>query len=87
MRTEDFTGPVNLGNPGEFSMLELARKIIAHTGSRSEITLLPLPSDDPKQRKPDVALAKSRLDWEPQVSLDEGLKPTVEYFRRYLDRK
>ncbi|MDR2496370.1 MAG: SDR family oxidoreductase [Tannerellaceae bacterium] len=84
MRVESFIGPVNLGNPGEFSMLELAEKIIACTGSRSRISYQPLPSDDPRQRKPDISLAKARLNWAPKVSLDEGLLPTVEYFRQYL---
>jgi UDP-glucuronate decarboxylase len=85
MQSEDaLTGPVNLGNPGEFSMLELARKVIAMTGSSSQIVFAPLPSDDPKQRQPDIALAKSKLHWEPSIPLDEGLKPTVAYFRNLL---
>ena len=65
-----FTGPVNLGNPNEFSMLELAQKVIALTGSRSKIEMKPLPSDDPTQRQPDIALARKYLDWEPKVQLD-----------------
>jgi len=82
MATEHFTGPVNLGNPREFTMLELAEQVIRLTGSSSQITFLPLPSDDPKQRKPDIRLAKEKLNgWEPKVSLEEGLKPTIEYFR------
>ncbi len=82
MATENFTGPVNLGNPGEFTMLELAEMIIRMTGSKSKITFMPLPSDDPKQRKPDISLAKKMLNgWEPKVKLEEGLKPTIEYFR------
>jgi UDP-glucuronate decarboxylase len=76
------TGPINLGNPGEFTMNELARKIIDITGSRSGIVHKALPSDDPKQRRPDISLAKEILDWQPRVSLDEGLKKTVEYFDR-----
>lgn len=82
MNTDDFTGPVNLGNPGEFTMLELAELIIGMTNSRSKIVFMPLPSDDPKQRKPNIALAKEMLrDWEPKVTLKDGLKPTIEYFR------
>jgi len=82
MATEHFTGPVNLGNPREFTMLELAEQVIRLTGSSSQITFLPLPSDDPKQRKPDIRLAKEKLNgWEPKVSLEEGLIPTIEYFR------
>ncbi|RHJ94166.1 UDP-glucuronic acid decarboxylase family protein [Parabacteroides bouchesdurhonensis] len=82
MATENFTGPVNLGNPGEFTMLELAEIVIRMTGSKSKITFMPLPSDDPRQRKPDITLAKEKLNgWEPKVKLEEGLKPTIEYFR------
>ncbi|MEK6210322.1 MAG: UDP-glucuronic acid decarboxylase family protein [Pseudomonadota bacterium] len=81
---DDFTGPVNLGNPGEFTILELARKIVALTESRSEIVFKALPSDDPVQRQPDIELARSRLGWEPKVPLLEGLKETVSYFRRLL---
>jgi UDP-glucuronate decarboxylase len=78
---DDFIGPVNCGNPREFTILELARKIIALTGSSSEIIFRPLPSDDPRQRKPDIALARQVLQWEPQVALEEGLKETIAYFR------
>ncbi len=78
---DDFTGPVNLGNPEEFTILELARKVIANTGSRSEIVFKPLPSDDPMQRQPDISLAKQMLQWEPVVALDEGLRRTISYFR------
>jgi len=78
---DDFTGPVNLGNPEEFTILELARKVIANTGSRSEIVFKPLPSDDPMQRQPDISLAKQMLQWEPVVALNEGLRRTVSYFR------
>jgi UDP-glucuronate decarboxylase len=82
---DDFTGPVNLGNPGEFSMLELAEKIIEVTGSKSKIQHLPLPADDPKQRRPDISLAQERLGWEPTIPLEEGLKKTVTYFRALLE--
>jgi len=78
------TGPVNLGNPGEFTMLELAQKVIALTGSKSELLFGDQPEDDPKQRQPDIALAKRELDWEPTISLDQGLKYTVDYFRNRL---
>ena len=78
---DDFTGPVNLGNPEEFTILELARKVIANTGSRSEIVFKPLPSDDPMQRQPDISLAKQMLQWEPVVALNEGLRRTISYFR------
>ena len=78
------TGPVNLGNPGEFTMLELAQKVIDLTGSKSELLFGDLPQDDPKQRQPDIALAKRELDWEPTVSLDKGLSYTVDYFRNRL---
>jgi UDP-glucuronate decarboxylase len=81
---DDFTGPVNLGNPREFTILELAEKVIAILGSRSKIIHKPLPQDDPMQRKPDITLAQSALGWEPQIRLEEGLKPTVDYFRRVL---
>lgn len=79
--SDDFTGPVNLGNPQEFTILELARKVIANTGSRSEIVFKPLPSDDPVQRQPDISLAKQMLQWEPVVALNEGLRRTISYFR------
>ncbi len=84
---EEFTGPVNLGNPGEFTMLELAEKIIELTGSKSKITYLPLPQDDPTQRKPVVELAKKELDWEPKIPLEEGLKKTIGYFEEVLKRE
>lgn len=80
----ELTGPVNLGNPGEFTMLELAEKIIRLTGSRSSITHHPLPMDDPRQRRPDIQLAKSALGWEPKVALEDGLKETIAYFRQVL---
>jgi UDP-glucuronate decarboxylase len=83
MNTRDeFTGPVNLGNPDEFTILDLARKVIALTRSRSKIVFRPLPSDDPMQRKPDIALAKKRLSWKPSTRLDAGLRKTVAYFAR-----
>lgn len=82
MNTGDsFTGPVNLGNPDEFSMLELAEKVISLTKSKSKIVYLPLPSDDPRQRQPNISLAKEKLDWSPKIKLDEGLLKTIEYFR------
>jgi UDP-glucuronate decarboxylase len=82
----DFVGPVNIGNPYEFTMLELAKKVLDIVGSKSKLELRPLPHDDPKQRQPDISLAKSALDWEPLIQLDEGLRTTVEYFRRVLAR-
>jgi UDP-glucuronate decarboxylase len=75
-----FTGPVNLGNPDEFSILELAKKVIALTESRSKIVFRPLPSDDPLQRKPDIGLARKRLGWKPSTRLDQGLRATISYF-------
>lgn len=84
MNTEGAEGPINLGNPGEFTVLELAEKILKLTGNRSKISFKPLPSDDPVRRLPDIALAKEKLDWEPHVKLDEGLVKTIEYFRKKL---
>jgi len=75
-----FTGPVNIGNPHEFTMLELAQNVIELTGSSSQLTFMPLPQDDPKQRQPDISLAKKELDWEPKVQLREGLVKTIAYF-------
>lgn len=83
---ESFVGPVNLGNPGEFSMLELAEKVLSLTGSRSKLVFKPLPSDDPRQRQPDIKLARSQLAWEPKVALEDGLKETIAYFRRLLEQ-
>jgi len=77
---DDFIGPVNLGNPAEFSILELAKKIVEMTGSKSKIVYKPLPGDDPKQRKPDISLAKEKLDWMPSVTLEDGLNKTIAYF-------
>jgi len=79
-----FTGPVNLGNPEEFTILELAEMILKLTKSKSKIVFKPLPQDDPKQRRPDITLAKSRLNWEPKVPLQEGLIKTIEYFKAFL---
>ncbi|EPR39830.1 NAD-dependent epimerase/dehydratase [Desulfovibrio sp. X2] len=80
----EFTGPVNLGNPHEFTIRELAERIVAMTGSRSKIVHKPLPHDDPRQRKPDIALARERLGWEPRVPFEEGLIRTVAYFEEFL---
>lgn len=82
--TQDFIGPVNIGNPQEFTVLQLAQKIIDITGSKSKIINMPLPGDDPVKRKPDISLAKQMLDWQPVVDVDEGLKKTVEYFNNEL---
>jgi UDP-glucuronate decarboxylase len=81
---DDFTGPVNLGNPVQNTMLELAEKVLALSGSRSRIEYRALPADDPRQRQPDISLARGALEWEPGVSLDAGLVPTLEYFRALL---
>ncbi len=78
---EEVTGPVNMGNPGEFTMLELAQKVIALTGSKSQIVHRPLPGDDPKQRRPDISLAGKLFCWKPEVMLDEGLEKTIAYFK------
>jgi len=80
----DFTGPINIGNPVEFTMLELAEKVIKLVGGNSKLIFLPLPSDDPKQRQPDISLAKEKLVWEPKVNLEDGLKETISYFRKIL---
>jgi len=85
MRTEDdCTGPVNLGNPGEFQIKQLAERVLALVGSRSNIIYKELPQDDPQQRRPDITLAKARLNWQPSIALDDGLFRTVEYFRALL---
>ncbi|MDA8093878.1 MAG: SDR family oxidoreductase [Betaproteobacteria bacterium] len=81
---DGFAGPVNLGNPGEFSMIELAEQVLELTGSRSALSFQPLPQDDPRQRQPDIALAREALAWEPKVGLRDGLKETIAYFRRLL---
>jgi len=80
----DFTGPVNLGNPSEFSIRDLAAHVVRLTGSRSEVVLRPLPADDPLQRCPDISLARERLDWSPRVALEEGLRHTIAYFDALL---
>ena len=80
MNSENFIGPVNLGNPGEFTMLELAEKVIALTGSKSKISYEPLPEDDPTQRQPNISLAREKLGWQPTINLEDGLKRTIEYF-------
>jgi UDP-glucuronate decarboxylase len=82
---DDFTGPVNLGNPDEFTILELAKKIIKITDSKSKIVFKPLPQDDPMQRKPDITLAGEKLKWQPNIKLDQGLKKTIEYFDKLLN--
>lgn len=84
MKKDDFSGPVNTGNPDEFTVMELAQKIIEMTGSKSKIVFKELPSDDPVRRKPDISLAKEKLDWEPKVKLEEGLKTTINYFDQWL---
>ena len=81
---QGFTGPVNLGNPGEFTMIELAQTICDLTGSRSDLVHRPLPADDPRQRQPDITLAREHLDWAPKIPLREGLKPTIAYFEEML---
>ena len=81
---DDFTGPVNMGNPGEFTILELAQQVIKLTGSISEIIFEQLPSDDPRQRQPDISLAREKLNWEPGIELEAGLKPTINYFSELL---
>ena len=84
---EGYIGPVNLGNPGEYSMLQLARMVIELTGSSSKIIHLPRPKDDPSQRRPDITLAKEKLGWQPTVGLREGLRRTIEHFAALnLDR-
>ena len=84
MNQDETVGPMNIGNPGEFTIMELAEKVIRMTGSRSKIIHEPLPSDDPKQRQPDITEARKVLCWEPEVSLDQGLQPTIEYFDKLL---
>jgi len=82
-----FTGPVNLGNPNEFTIRQLAEKVIAMTGSKSKIIEKPLPSDDPTQRQPDISLARSKLSWEPDIQLEQGLVQTISYFQQLLDEQ
>ena len=85
--SDEMIGPVNLGNPAEFTIMELACKVIELTGSASEVIYKPLPQDDPRQRKPDIALARKELQWQPVVGLDEGLKKTIAYFERLLEEE
>ena len=82
---DDVTGPINIGNPGEFTMLELAEKVIALSGSKSKLVFNPLPSDDPKQRQPDITIARKTLGWEPAIPLDAGLTKTIAYFRKVCE--
>jgi UDP-glucuronate decarboxylase len=81
---DDFTGPVNIGNPREFRVEELARKVVAMTGSSSEIVFEPLPVDDPRQRQPDISLAKEKLGWQPTIQLEEGLRRMIAYFKQQI---
>lgn len=83
-KTESLIGPINLGNPNEFTMLELAEKVIAKTGSKSKMRFEPLPQDDPKQRQPDITKAKNQLGWEPKIQLDEGLDMTIAFFKKLV---
>ena len=85
MNTENFTGPVNIGNPRESTILELAEIILQLTGSKSKIIYKPLPSDDPIQRCPNITLAKEKLGWSPKVKLEDGLKVTIDYFRSRIE--
>ncbi len=84
MENDEFTGPVNLGNPGEFTMLELAEKVLRLTGSKSKLIYCELPKDDPTKRKPDISLAKEKLDWQPAIPLEEGLVKTIAYFKNMV---
>lgn len=87
MQSKSIHQPVNIGNPVEYTMKEIAEKIIALTGSQSKISYLPLPQDDPKQRKPDITRARTLLNWEPTISLETGIKQTTQYFKQYLNTK
>jgi UDP-glucuronate decarboxylase len=87
MNQKAVIGPVNLGNPGEFTIRELAEKVIALTGGKAKLTFHPLPGDDPKQRRPNIALARRHLGWKPATTLDKGLKKTVAYFAELLGQK
>jgi len=82
--SDDFPGPVNIGNPTEFTMAELANQILSLTASTSKIVHMPIPSDDPRQRRPDLALAKEKLDWEPNIALRDGLEKTIAYFSQFI---
>ena len=81
---KDVTGPINIGNPGEFSIRQLAELVIAQTGARSELVQMPLPKDDPRQRRPDITLAREKLGWEPTVPLAQGLEKTIAYFKSVM---
>lgn len=83
----DFVGPVNIGNPSEFTMVQLAELVKSKTRSRSELVYRPLPMNDPTQRKPDISLAREKLDWQPTIELSDGLDRTIAYFKRLLDKK
>jgi UDP-glucuronate decarboxylase len=80
----EFIGPVNIGNPGEFSMLEVAEKILRLTQSRSQLVFHPIPMDDPRQRQPDISLASTRLNWTPKITLEDGLVETIRYFKKFF---
>lgn len=82
--SKDVTGPINMGNPGEFTMIELAQAILKQVGGQSKLVFQPLPQDDPKQRRPDITLAKQHLDWEPKIHLEAGLEKTITYFKKFL---
>lgn len=82
--SKDVTGPINMGNPGEFTMIELAQAILKQVGGPSQLVFKPLPQDDPKQRRPDITLAKQHLDWEPKIHLEAGLEKTISYFKTFL---
>ena len=81
---DDFTGPINIGNPDEFTIQQIAEKVVELTNSNSQIIFKPLPEDDPKQRKPDISIAKERINWEPEISLVNGLQQTINYFEKIL---
>jgi UDP-glucuronate decarboxylase len=82
---DDVTGPVNIGNPDEFTMIQLAETVLKLTGSKSKLVRMPLPADDPKQRQPDITRARKTLGWQPKVKLEDGLKETIAYFRSIVD--
>lgn len=82
--SKDLTGPINMGNPGEFTMIKLAQAILKQVGGQSKLVFKPLPQDDPKQRRPEITLAKQHLDWEPKINLEAGLEKTISYFKKFL---
>ena len=82
----EFIGPVNIGNPNEFTILELAETVLRLTNSKSKLIFKPLPMDDPQQRRPDITLAKEKLNWTPTIELEEGLKKTINYFEKLLKK-